>query len=484
MLQSTLAAIAAGRIAPIYLVHGDRVLAEPAGLRLAEALAKQFDCEPGVVRRPDELAGVVADLRTFSLFGSGKVVVAVESGLLADKSAAGALFDDVRSQLPWSGEAADLQGKSRDAALRLLQILRLFDVDPAAVGVDRALAALPATVFAGKSGRAGKNRSADETRDELAPLLRAALDAGLRGVGEGDVSLVADLLRDGLPDRHALVLVESALAEKHPVVEALERREAVVEAGEVTVERGKFSGLAPLAAELEQETGVAIERPALELLAQRTLKSADRRRGGPEGAIAPDSTERFAGEYRKLAALAGAGGRIGAGLVRDNIEDRGEEDVWAILDAIGAGRGGEALSRLGRKLAGADDPMQERLAFFGLLAALCRQLVAVRGMVALAGVPGSVRDYAKFKSQWAPRLQGKEVAGLSRNPLAGLHPFRLHRAYLTAMRLPVPVIDRLPALVLETERRLKGDSGEPDAALAELVLAVAQPSAGVRRVPA
>ena len=109
----------------MYLVHGSRALAEPAGLRLAEALGKALGCEPHVVRRPDEIADVAADLRTFSLFADGKVVAVVESGVFADRATAATLFEEVRQQLPWSGGADDLNGKARDAATRLLQVLRL-----------------------------------------------------------------------------------------------------------------------------------------------------------------------------------------------------------------------------------------------------------------------------------------------------------------------------------------------------------------------
>ena len=456
-------------------MHGDRVLAEPAARRLAEALGTRFGCEPRLVRRPDELADVVADLRTFPLFAEGKIVIVVESGLFADRAAAGTLFDDVRAQLPWSGTAEELQGKARDAALRLLQILRLFDLDAATLGAERALAGLPAAVFAGKSGRAGKAKDADETRAALQPLLAAAVAAGLRGLGEGDASLVADLMRDGLPECHALILVESALADGHPLLEPLARRDALVAAGEVTAEKGKFGGLGSLAAELEGETGVAIDRPALEALARRTLKGEDRRRGGQEGAIEADSTARFAGEYRKLAALAGAGGRIGLAHVNENVEDRGEEDVWGILDAISAGKGAAALAKLTRRIAGAEDPVLERLSFFGLLAALCRRIVAVRGAAALTGLPLTERNYGNFDKRYFQKLVGP-LPGIESNPLKGSRSaYPLFKAYQAAARLPLSAIERLPDLVLETERRLKGDSGEPDAALANLVLALANP---------
>jgi DNA polymerase III delta subunit len=426
-----------------------------------------------VVRRPDEITDVAADLRTFSLFASGKVVAVVESGVFADRATAAALFEEVRQQLPWSGSADDLTGKARDAATRLLQILRLFDLDPGALGPQRAIAGLPEALLAGKGSRSAKGKAdLEETRSALLPLLQAAVGAGLRGLGDSAASLVADLVRDGLPDRHALVLIESAVAEGHPVVEALTRRAAVASAGEITAGKGGFEGLAALASELQRETGVEIDRNALSALARRTLRFAEGFGDGRE--VDADSLARFAGEYRKLAALSG-GAKIHSALVEQSTEDRGQEDSFQILDAIGDGKAAEALAKLERYLGSAEDPLAARLMFFGSLAGFCRRIVAVRGLAAALRVPSGERNYGRFSTQWAPKLQG-EVPGLARNPLAGMKPFPIFKAYLAAGRIPTATLDSLPARLLETERRLKGDSGDPDAALTALVLALAKPT--------
>ncbi|MEO8197010.1 MAG: hypothetical protein ABI689_09835 [Thermoanaerobaculia bacterium] len=457
---------------PVYVVHGSRALAEPAGMRLAEALGKALGCAPQVVRRPDEIADVAADLRTFSLFADGKVVAVVESGVFADRATAATLFEEVRRELPWTGGPDDLTGKARDAATRLLQVLRLFDLDPVALGCERTLAGLPEALLAGKGTRGAKGKGAiEEARAGLRPLLEVAVASGLRGLGDSAASLVADLVRDGLPDRHALVLIESAVAEGHPVLEALTRREAVVFAGEITAGKGGFNGLSALASELQRETGVEIDRAALAALASRTLRFEEGFGDGRE--VDSDSMARFAGEYRKLAALSG-GTKIQIGLVEQSIEDRGQEDSFQILDAIGDGKAAEALAKLARYLGSAEDPLAARLMFFGSLAGFCRRIVVVRGIAAAVRVPAGERNYGRFSTQWAPKLQG-EVPGLAKNPLAGMKPFPIFKAYLAAGRLPAATLDTLPARVLETERRLKGDSGEPDAALAALVLALAKP---------
>ncbi len=463
----------AGTGGPVYLIAGDRVLAEPAGLRLASALAERAGCQVETHRRPPRLAPVLGDLRTFALFSSAKVVLAVETGIFADRSAAAAFLDDAAEALPLSGD--DLSPAERRAAIRLLQAVRLFDVDPYRGDPGAVLGQLPDWAFQGAKGAGGRSRGrgkkqVETLRQDLAPLLAAARGAGLEGMGEDEVSELAAVLRDGLPEGHVLVLAESSVAADHPVVATLEERGAILRLTGVESSRDGWKGLDGLAAELARETGVAIGRDGLEELARRTLRQEA---GFGKTGVASDSTARFAAEYRKLANLAQGLGRarIDAALVAEAVEDRGEEDVFKILDAVGAGRGAEAADRLRRYLASASDPIGARLSFFGLFAGFCRNLTAVSGMVRAVGVRPGERSYPRFKERLAPALQG-DLDG-RKSPLAGLHPYRLHRAYLAASGMAEAYLARLPWRVLQTELALKGESGDPEAALAELVAEVA-----------
>jgi hypothetical protein len=308
----------------------------------------------------------------------------------------------------------------------------------------------------------------------------------MRGWGSGDLAELADVVRGGLPPGHALVLAERAVAAGHPLLALLEERGTVARVSELRSKKaGSWEGLAEVAEELAAETGIPIARDALEELAGRTLlpegdsKRLKDRRDNPVGATS-ESLARLAAEYRKLANLLGSG-RIDRRLVEQSVEDRGEEDVWQIIDAVVAGQGQEALDQLRRLLAVSEDPMQTRLAFFGLFAQFCRQLTAIRGMMRVARVPAGETRYGHFKDRWAPALQRdlELPEGKAKNPLAGLHPYRLHRAYLAASRLPEPLLARLPSDVLETELRLKGESAEADAALSQLVARLASARASL-----
>lgn len=470
-----------GRSGPqVCVVHGDLVLAEPAAIRAAEALAAAHGLPKDHVevhRHPSTLASILQDLRTYSLFGGAKVLLAVDTAVFADRNAAAGLIDEAAEALPLSSPGS-LGPRERLAASRLVQALHLFDTDPDFGPPERVLASLPAWAFEGdrrgRGGRARGKKQVEELRSGLAALLDAAVREGIQGIGEGDLAQLADAVRGGLPDGHALVLAERSVAVDHPVVRLLEERGGVLAVGSVEAGRSGWDGLEPIAEELERQTGVGIASDALSELARRTLRQEGEGRKGGEKKIDADSTARLAGEYRKLANLAQGAGekRISRKLVEQNVEDRGEEDVWQLLDAVATGRAAEALDRLRRLLTSAEDPLAARLTFFSLFSSFCRQLTVIRGMMRAARVPAGESNFARFRDRLAPALQG-ELPGGGKNPLAGLHPFRLHRAYLAASRLPEPMLAHLPADVLETELQLKGESGEADAALASLVARVA-----------
>lgn len=466
-LESLLESLEEGPNEPVYLVSGNPVLAEPAAQRLAERLAARGDAQVEIVHRPTRLADLLGDLRTFSLFAGCRVILVVESALFADRRAAAALLDQAIECLPIGAEDAELDRSERAAAGRLLQVLRLFDLDPYGGAPGEVLAALPGWVLEGGQAKGRRKRTkakVEELRGGLAPLLEKARRAGLSGSAESDVAEIGTILQDGLPPGHALVMAESAVAEDHPLVVRLRERGAAIELGEVeSTRQGDWSGLEALAEELTGQTGVGIARAALVELAHRTLKQGD---GGRSPRAEVDSSARFAAEYRKVAGLVGEGG-IRIEHVRELVEDRGQEDIFKILDAIGAGRAAEALRRVDRYLAASADERSAQFAVFGMVASFCRQLTAVTSAMRLAGVSSGVTNYGRFKSSLAPRLQG-DLDG-SESPLRGLHPFRLHRVYLAASRLPEELVADLPWRVLETERRMKGESRDARSALDLLV---------------
>lgn len=454
------------------------MLSEPAATRLATAVARRAGCEVTTHHRPSRLGPLLEDLRTYALFSPAKVILAVDTALLADKAAAADLIDEAAEGLP--AGAGELGPRQRAAASRLLQALRLFGVDPYAGDPERQLAALPPWALQGgaaKRRRQPRGRGKAEVealRSDLAALLAAARAAEIQGFAEGDLAELGAVIAAGLPRGHVLVLAERAVAREHPTVVALSENGALVDVGQVAAQRdGGWEGVDDLVSELERQTGASIETDAVRELVRRTLRSERRPAGREGGGADRDSTARFAAEYRKLADIAGgSGARIDREGVEAAVDDRGEEDVWKLLDALAEGRSRDLLDGLARRLRSADDPGAARLMFFQLVATFCRQLSAAGGLLGALDLPRGEANYSRFKDRVAPALQAP-LAGGEKNPLAGLHPFRLHRVVLAAARAEPGFLARLPWRVLEAELGLKGESGNPDDVLAGLLLAVA-----------
>src|SRR5262249_10131554 len=179
------------------------------------------------------LAPLVADLRTFSLFLPAKVLLAVDTAVLADRGAAAQLIDDAREVLPLGTGERALSPRERVAASRLLQALHLFDVDPQDRPAEAAIARLPEWALLGAKGGGRKRKAPDDLRAGLAALLEAARSEEMRGWGSGDLAELADVVRGGLPPGHALVLAERTVAEGHPLLALLEERGTVARVGEL-----------------------------------------------------------------------------------------------------------------------------------------------------------------------------------------------------------------------------------------------------------
>ena len=467
---------------PLYLVIGEQVLATREATRIAEALAAAAGCEVAVHKSAAvaELDPILADLCTFSLFDSAKVALVSGSAVFADRDAAADLIDEAATAVVDDAGPIDplgdpLSSAERVAAGRLLQVLRLFGTDPLAGAAEEAVSSLPDGVLSGgknlrTTGRRGRLKAQRvELKKGLAALLDAARGEGLSGWSEGILAELERAAEGGLPEGHALVLADRSVDRDHPIVRRLFEREAAFAFDTLGLDRkGNPTGLDPIVAELARETGVSIDRAAAAELARRTL----RKEGWGASEADASSAGRFAAEYRKIAAgLPEGDRRIDQAAVEESVVDRGEQDVWDVFNAMEGQKPGVAVAALRRYFDSAADRQGERFRFLSLLAGRCQQLAAVHGLAMAHGLP-ETRNYNGFKARVLPKLMA-EWPGTTKKP----NPWPLFNLYKAAMARrsseAVAAMGELPWKVLETEIRLRGGSGEADAALEALVLAVA-----------
>lgn len=470
---------------PLYLVIGEQVVAMKAAARLADALAAGSGCEVSVYRRPAELRPILADLLTFSMFDPGKVTLVSDSAIFADRTAGADLIDDAATALPISAGAA-LSSAGKEAAGRLLQALRLFGIPADAGAPDEVVSSLPASALDGgarhrrRSRRRRTKKQKSELVGELAGLLEAARTEGLVGWSDSDLAELDRIAGGALPEGHALVFAERQADGAHPLVQRLAGRKATFKVGALQFDRrGGVGGLDSVIAELQDETGVGIDRGAAQELVRRTLRKSTEY---GESEVDADSAARLAAEYRKIAdSVRDAVGRINRSAVEEMVADRGDQDVFQLLDAIAQRRPAQALALFRRRLDSSPDRTAARLSFHALLAGFCHQLAVAHGIAVSLDLPAE-RSFNRFKTRILPKLTSA-LPGAAANPLARMHPFRVFRIYQAASARRDSRASRgiagLPWLVLQTEVRLKGGSADGDTALEALIMAVA--GAGQRR---
>ncbi len=481
-IDAAVRSIEGGDREPLYLVIGEQVVATREATRIAEALGAAAGCEVAIHKGAAgaDLGSILADLFTFSLFEPAKVALVVGSAEFADRDAAAGLIDEAAEALGDNYGVVGVAGErlsvaAREAAGPLLQTLRLFGIDPGAGSAEEVIGALPDSALAGgksqrKGGRRGRpKKERIQLAQGLTALLEAARAEGLTGWSTSNLAELNRVAGGGLPEGHALVFAERSVDRKHPLVPRLLGRSAVFEVGQLGLDRsGKATGLDPVVAELERETGVRIDRAAAQELARRTL----RKKGWGAGEADQSSAARFAAEYRKIAAGITEGDRrIDRATVEESVVDRGEQDVWEVFNAMEGQRPGAALAALRRYFDSAADPQGERFRFLSLLAGRCQQLAAVHGIAMAHGLP-EAGNFNGFKARVLPQLMAEWPAAMKKPG-----PWPLFNVYKAAMdrRSPeaVAAMGELPWKVLETETRLRGGSRDGAAALEALVLAVA-----------
>jgi DNA polymerase III delta subunit len=158
-------------------------------------------------------------------------------------------------------------------------------------------------------------------------------------------------------------------------------------------------------------------------------------------AATDEKPELFASELEKLLEWAGAGGRVRASDVRDNVEDESSEDVYAFFEALGRREAGEALARLERLFSGRPVRLGERsieteeywpVRFFGMLADEVRRMLLIRSRLEESGHGWEAStSYATFQARIGPLL-AEPVVPFGASPFAGKQGQISHYAWFKA----------------------------------------------------
>jgi len=208
--------------------------------------------------------------------------------------------------------------------------------------------------------------------------------AGAKLLVECLADLVKELCRLPAEEQQTVLVVTAAKADRRARwVKAIAEPAALVECDPPKAGR---SVTAFLKREAKQQS-IDLAAGAAELLAERV---------GPQLLM-------LRHELAKASLLAGLGEAVTRDHVEQSVSSVAEQPIWDLTDAIGAGRGADAISMLARLLhSGAAPP-----AILGTLAGHFRKLSRVRGGGAVGGPPFIVRKLESQASRFSPaRLRG------------------------------------------------------------------------------
>jgi len=231
---------------------------------------------------------------------------------------------------------------------------------------------------------------------------------------------------------------------------------------------------------------------ALSRLARARAKERD-------SSIDPDAVQRllvqtdgeqalFAAELDKLLDIAGAGGRVTASAVRQEVEDSASEDVYPFFDAIGRRDAADALGRLARifsdrPVRAGDRPVDTDaywpVVFLGMASTEVRRMLMVRSVLGDRFDAGM--SYSTFQARVLPRME-QPVAPFARSPFANqggqISGYLWYKAAQRASRFTVEELARALARAAEVDVALKNSTPPLEALTAWVAELIARPNRG------
>lgn len=392
--EDVLAAIAQGKVSPVYLVWGEEFLVRKSADEIVKALVP--DASAGLnlsVLDGGSPREVASDLATLPLFPGPKVVLTRDPEFVAPKKGRGNVL----------GKALDAwrAGRRKEAARRVLAIAAR-----AGWGVDQL-----------DPGQAGAP-SIDAWREELSLELAEADVAFLREVAafcrderitapESDTGPLLDLLEKGVPKGQALVIAATDVDAKNPLVKWAQEKGAVVER--------------KVAAKLKDVDLKEVAEEILAPLGKRLAGSAEAKLKDRVGG----NMRLLQSELEKLAAYA-EGKDITAADVELLVARAREDEFMELANAL-QGRD------LGAALRYVDDQLTQGvhgLQLLGAVASIVRGLLENRERLTHLARGVLPRTYPEFTRRLLPEIEAEIKARKGKMP----HPYGMFAGMQAASR--------------------------------------------------
>jgi DNA polymerase-3 subunit delta len=381
------------------LIEGDEYLARTSAHELAESLVPEAERALNLVIL-DAAAGareITSHLVTVAMFAAPKAVIVEGAEAFAEEVDAERELSRVREL--WQAK------RQRDAARRLLKLVRPWPAEDVAFGLRSA-----ATAARWRKEVGAAPEDADKGwLQELSELASAQKIAA----PPEDLEVLLQALERGLPPRTHLILVAESLPPKHALVRLAAEKGAQVRRR--AERRGRTIDTLDITSLVDEE---------LKPLGKKLLRDAEAELKNRLG----DDLRLIATELQKLALYAGERVQITRDDVLAVVAPVREEEFFALAEAVGEGDLGKALQLFADELRRKANPSSVALPFLGGVASTLRRALADSARYAESG-PREL-GYNEYQSRLFPQLE-EELAG-KKVP----HPFAAWLGYKRARRKP------------------------------------------------
>ncbi len=442
LLATTLSDLQGGRVAAVYLLHGDELLTREGAQAIANVLVPEAHRSLSVeVVGDEDAASVPARLRMVPLFGGVKVVVVHDTRAFVSKQNAGDLFQ-----------------KSRDAWRdgRREPAVRFFRQAAAAAGLDQGILERAAATSPGPERwhELLGVEAAAETEEWVRELAAQMLAEGRTvTAGGGAARVYEELLTQGIPTGAVLILTAEVVDQRRALFKRIREIGRVVDCG---VRAGRVG---------ETQMKPEVARARIADAAERARKRID---DDAVQAIVDRtgfSVRALDSELEKILLYVGRRTEVRRADVAAVLSNSREASIFDLTNAVEAGDAAAAL-RAWRALA---VQREAALSVLGMIASVVRSLVLARCVLDryVDGQLEARMSYGTFQARVLSRVT-KDAPSDDRAAakIRDMHPFRAFNLLRAAGRFTqAELLDGLRA-IHDADLALK-TAGQPDGLILE-----------------
>ncbi|MBI2113866.1 MAG: hypothetical protein HYT85_02095 [candidate division NC10 bacterium] len=447
-IQKVVSEITRGTRHPVYLLHGDELLAKDGAKAIVDALVppEQQSLNVEVIAEDRDLASLPVRLGTLPLLGGSKVVVVHDSKAFVSKQNLGDLAK--KSLQAW-------QAGDGERALRLF----LQAVGAAGEGEGFVERAARGEVSDPEWERVLGAEATPEAEPWLREIAGRAVADGAaipEAPGAGLAGIYEDAIQRGIPGNASLVLTAEVVDQRRALFKKIGAIGVVIDCGLRTGRTGETQMNPDRAREKIRELVAA----AAKTIPGEAVASIVERTGF--------SMRALESEVEKILLYVGTRPAITPADVLEVLSNSRESGIFDLTNALCDRDAGRALRAL-RSLLGKREPLPPTL---GRIAGEIRTLIIARGALErqLEGTMDPGLAYGAFQSRVLPRLQRKvEGDDGSAARLLEMHPFRAFNTLKGATRYSLSELVRALTAIHETDLALKS-SGAPEGLLMERLL--------------